>query len=249
MMTSYASPTVQTRSDEATVDLWVLRTFIDQATPHSGALSGAILRSPEAVGNQRQHLSTKAGLPEVVYIDDPVLGIAQVFTPSRQRPFAGYPVIAAAWLLHERGFPVDTMRLSAGEVPVWRSDSGEMAMRMPAGWLTPQRFVRHDSLEELHAFRVGRDRVVRWAWVPGEERTVSAVFTIPDHPPGAGVSAGIAASLAATIGEPLTIRQGNGSLCRVVPIPGGDVNVRGRVALERVDRISWPPLTSDLGAD
>ncbi len=220
------------------MDLWVLRSLVDSALPGSGALSAAIVDGADVPVADRQRLATRLGLPEVVFVDDASSHAVRVFTPKRERPFAGYPLMATAWLLDDVGHSNGIMHVPAGRVTVRRSAPAEVTMHYPVAWQVYRTYEEFASVEELEELPSWTDATVRWAWESRAAGTVRARFTIPDHPPAEGVSVGIAATLAVEVGLPLILRLGNNALCFAAPRSDGTVEVRGTVLLERVESIS-----------
>jgi len=74
---------------------------------------------PEAA---MQEIATENGFSETIFIDWRAGGIphVRIFTPGRELPFAGHPLVGAAWVLGMIGpGTVDRMTCEVGEIPFW----------------------------------------------------------------------------------------------------------------------------------
>lgn len=69
-------------------------------------------------------MAAELGFSETVFVDDPATGTIRIFTPSTELAFAGHPTVGCAWLLAERGSPVESLRVSSGHIPTWASFGG-----------------------------------------------------------------------------------------------------------------------------
>lgn len=94
----------------------VLSVFVG---PHgaSGNPLGVFLDGAAIPASERQPIAARLGFSETVFVDDPATGELAIFTPATELPFAGHPLVGAAWLLAEQGqAPPQTLRPHAGEV-------------------------------------------------------------------------------------------------------------------------------------
>jgi trans-2,3-dihydro-3-hydroxyanthranilate isomerase len=67
-----------------------------------------------------QEIATDNGFSETIFIDwrEPGMPSVRIFTPSTELPFAGHPLVGAAWVLCGLGpDTVHTMRCGVGEIP------------------------------------------------------------------------------------------------------------------------------------
>jgi predicted PhzF superfamily epimerase YddE/YHI9 len=177
-----------------------------------------------------QAIAAGLGFSETVFVDtaDPATPSVRIHTPVRELPFAGHPLVGAAWHLAREGRPPDALRCAAGDVAV-RVD-GEVVWIRPSmtfpvhpveqpglgGWAEPveaavasmplrYRVVRLAEPADVAAVRPPApvDHLLVWAWeVP--DRVVRARFFasgsgVPEDP--ATGSAAIA--LAAVLGPDL----------------------------------------------
>jgi len=229
------------------IELYVLRVFTTDK-PGSGGACGVIFDPTTRLSEaDRQQIASNRRLPEIVYIDDLEDASAQVFTPSRQRAYAGYPLIAAAWLLCHQGYLVHAMCPPAGSVPV-RVDAHSAFLSLPLAWVRPYEFQEMKDpaalrVETMHGVTTrsdlsNHDRVVLWAWSDHIGRRVVTKSTIPDHPHGQGISASIALALGAAVGTPLLVEQGNSSICAVASGNDGVLEVGGHVTLDGLERLN-----------
>jgi len=218
--------------------LYVLRTFVDRNVVGSGAVSGVVLDACGISEQQRQRIASEKGLPEIVFVDDFERGIVQIFTASRQRPYAGYPLVATAWLLSQINGPIKVITPPAGSTLVRYKGNGDISLRIPDGWIRRHTFEQYPSVKELQQIYPPSDDVIRWAWHKEGNRAIFARFTIPDHVPGSGVSAAITAALGIEVTIPLLVTQGNYAICEVLRHEDIDgVWVSGAVVLERITQL------------
>lgn len=229
------------------IELYVLRAFASTDKPGSGGVCGVIFDPTTRLSEvDRQQIASNRRLPEIVYVDDLENAAVQVFTPSRQRAYAGYPLIAAAWLLCRQGYRVHAMCPPAGSVPA-RVDAHGAFLSLPLAWVHPYEFqeVKDPAAlcgEIMHGRTTrsdisNHDRVVLWAWSDPTARKVVMKSTIPDHPYGQGISASIALALGAAVGTPLLVEQGDFSICTVVSGNDGVLEVGGYVTLDGLERL------------
>jgi len=148
-----------------------------------------------------------------VFIDNHHLGIVRVYTPSRERSHAGYPLLGAAWLLHQQGWSLSVLHCPWGPVQVRCMDNGAH-MTIPHSWFVSIALEEVRDVVALRAMNPRTDRVVLWSH-DGHGRVVVRC-TIPDHPPGEGVSASVAAAVAAAVGTPLEVELGCQSQAQVL---------------------------------
>ena len=214
--------------------LHVVRVFTSPDGRHGNPL-GVFLDGASVPEERRQAVAADLGFSETVFVDNHAGGAIRIFTPATELAFAGHPTVGTAWLLRERGMPVGALRPPAGEVPVtYGHDLTAVAARPE--WAP--RFNHHElaSPEEVDALDgpPGGDEVgAAWAWEDEAAGRVRArVFAIgygifEDEATGAA-----AVLLAARLGRAIEIRQGRGSIIHARPVPGGRVEVSGRVVLD-----------------
>lgn len=80
-----------------------------------------------------QQIATELGFSETVYIDWMEGGTpsVRIFTPARELPFAGHPLVGAAWTLSQIGpGTVSSMTCGVGEIP-YRTDDGVVWVDTP----------------------------------------------------------------------------------------------------------------------
>lgn len=212
---------------------FVLRVLGSQDIRGSGGLVGVAPGSLCPTTEERQRFAAVQQLPEIVFVDDPELGHVQVFTPSRQRRYAGYPLIGAAWLLHKCGYRVECVVPPAGRMDV-EFFAEKIFLWLSEDWLgefETREFT--DISEAIYAGVSSSDAVVNWVGIENPRESVFASFTIPDHPAGQGISASVAAALGSLLGTPLTVCQGNSSVMEVLARGARGLLVGGNVVVER----------------
>ena len=105
---------------------YVLRVFT--RGDDGGNLLGVVTDVTGLADPVMQEIATDNGFSETVFIDwrEPGMPSVRIFTPKMELPFAGHPLVGAAWVLCGLGpNAVHTMRCAVGEIP-FRLD-GDMA--------------------------------------------------------------------------------------------------------------------------
>ncbi|WP_236240873.1 PhzF family phenazine biosynthesis protein [Streptomyces sp. CC228A] len=175
----------------------------------------------------RQELARRLGHSETVFVDDPERGALDIYTPSVRLPFAGHPVVGAAWLLD-----LEVLDLPVGEV--WARQDGEFTwIEARAEWAPPRTLRRYASAAEVDALPVPPvgEWTYAWAW---EDEAAGRVRARAFPGRGDGVdedeATGAAALLlTAELGRALNIIQGRGSQIMTAPGPDGVIELGGRV--------------------
>lgn len=217
----------------ATSALTVLRVFVGPGG-NAGNPLGVFLDGGAVPEDRRQSVAEQLGFSETVFIDHPGRGELRIHTPTVELPFAGHPLVGAAWLLEHTGHAVQTLRPPAGEVATWREDDVTWIRARPE-WPTPFELneLPSPAAVERHPVPADEDAMLNiWAWEDEAQGRVRArVF-----PRAIGVSedeatGGAAVGFAAHLGRPVTIHQGTGSVIAARPGPDGTVEVGGRCLL------------------
>jgi trans-2,3-dihydro-3-hydroxyanthranilate isomerase len=97
---------------------YVLRVFTrgDEGGNHLGVVTDVTGLPDRAM----QEIAAENGYSETVFIDwrSPGIPAVRIFTPAQELPFAGHPLVGAAWVLGMIGpATVDTMTCGVGEIP------------------------------------------------------------------------------------------------------------------------------------
>ncbi len=210
--------------------LHVLRVFVGEGGT-GGNPPGVFLDGARVPERDRQQVAADLGFSETVFVEDPARGEMRIFTPKAELPFAGHPLVGAAWLLARKGFAVPVLCPPAGEVPV-RTENDLTFISGRPEWTPPFELLEFDSPAEVEALTGppdGRDLAGVWAWEDREAGRVRVRVFAPrlgveeDEATGAH-----AVRLAARLGRAITIRQGKGSLILAEPQPDGTVQIGGR---------------------
>lgn len=212
-------------------DIDVLRVFCAGDGRHGNALG--VVRDGRTHPDEasRQALAKELGFSETVFVDDPERGNVDIYTPGVRLPFAGHPLVGAAWLLD-----LEVVQPPAGEV--WVRGDGEFTwIEARAEWAPPRTLRRYGSAEEVDALDVPEpgEWVYAWAW---EDEAAGRVRARGFPGRGDGIdedeATGAAALLlTAELGRALNITQGRGSQLLTAPGPDGVIELGGRVRLER----------------
>jgi predicted PhzF superfamily epimerase YddE/YHI9 len=212
--------------------LHVVRVFCSADGRHGNPL-GVFLDGPAIQTPHRQAVAARLGFSETVFVDDAVAGVVDIRTPTTALPFAGHPLVGTAWLLEQRGTPVDVLRPPAGVVATWRADDGVRWIRGRAEWAPPMELRRYASPADVDALAAppdGADFVDCWAWADEALAIVRSRVFAPAFGIDEDEATGAAAvRLVTHLGRPVTIRQGVGSLIHARPGPGGSAEIGGRV--------------------
>lgn len=214
----------------------LLRVFVDQFGHHGNQL-GVFLNGNEVSGQARLGIAKRLGYSELVFIDDGRRGTVRIYSPGAELPFAGHPLVGAAWLLGRmRPSPLSVLRPPAGEVPTWKEGQATW-IRSRHGWLPDWEQVQLTSPASIAALVPSpkHDFTQFWAWDDESTGTVRArVFAdrIGIREDEACGSASL--YLAHRLNRPLRIIHGAGSLINARPGPEGFAEVGGNVVLDEI---------------
>lgn len=225
------------QSGELVSLLHVLKVFVgedEDGNPVGGNPLGVFLDGHEVASDERQAVARDLGFSETVFVDDAERGELRIFTPARELPFAGHPLVGTAWLMLGEGFSLKSLNPPAGEVPV--RQSGEMTyIAGRPGWAPEFEHVQFDSPHEVEALSGtpdGYGHVGVWAWEDEEAGRVRVRVFVPELGVAEDEATGAhAVRLAAELGRSLVIRQGAGSIILAEPKPDGMVEIGGKVEL------------------
>ncbi|MFF9864178.1 PhzF family phenazine biosynthesis protein [Streptomyces sp. NPDC013953] len=175
----------------------------------------------------RRALARDLGFSETVFVDDPERGAVDIHTPTVRLPFAGHPLVGAAWLLD-----LEVVNPPAGEV--WVRHDGEFTwITARPEWAPPRTLRQYASAAEVEALDVPPpgDWVYAWAW---EDEAAGRVRARAFPGRGDGIdedeATGAAALLlSARLNRALNITQGRGSQLLTAPGPDGFIELGGRV--------------------
>ncbi|GAA2947797.1 PhzF family phenazine biosynthesis protein [Streptomyces flavovirens] len=223
----------------------VLRVFCGPDGRHGNPL-GVVRDGRRYPGNDaRQTLARELGFSETVFVDDPERGTVDIRTPGLRLPFAGHPLVGAAWLLD-----LGVLELPIGDVFA-RQDGEFTWITARPEWVTPRTLEQYASAAEIEALTEppkGEGWLYVWAWEDEAAGRVRArAFPRGTDERGDARSAGTGAGpvggeedeatgaaallLCARLGRALNITQGRGSQILTAPAPDGTVEVGGRVLL------------------
>lgn len=233
-------------------ELHVLRVFIGPdgrgGNPLGVFVDGAVIDPA-----RRQAVAAGLGFSETVFVDsidaggnhgDHGEGVAasatvRIFTPAAELPFAGHPTVGTAWLLDERGLPVDVLRCPAGDVRTWAEDDGRRWIRARSEWVHDFAVDQLASVADVDAAvgpPMGDPGRYVWAWEDEPAGRLRSRYFATDYGILEDEATGAAAvRMGHRLGRDLVIRQGIGSELVVRPNPAaGTVDVGGRAELVEV---------------
>lgn len=211
------------------IEVTVLRVFCGEDGSHGNPL-GIVLAGSAVAIDDRQAMAARLGYSETVFVDDPREGRIQIFTPEVEMPFAGHPSVGTAWFLRREGFEIDALRPSAGKVPV-RYDAELTFIAARPEWAPPfeLRQLEDQAAVEAHPI-VEQGLVYVWAWIDEEAGRVRTRSFVPDAGIAEDEATGAAAvRLCGSLGRPIEIHQGVGSVIHAKPVNDGLVEIGGRV--------------------
>ena len=185
--------------------------------------------------DRRQAIATQLGYSETVFVDERDRGELRIFTPATELPFAGHPLVGTAWLMAERGHRPDVLRPPAGEVGV-RFDEDLVFITAEAEWAPATEWLELGSPAEVDALEDAPEGVpaqYAWAWIDEVAGTVRS----RSFAPGYGIeedeaTGSLGLALAARLGRPIEIHQGESSKLLARPLDDGRAEVGGRVLPE-----------------
>jgi predicted PhzF superfamily epimerase YddE/YHI9 len=212
-------------------ELHVLRVFC-KGNGHAGNLLGVFPGHPAVPAAARQAVASDLGFPETVFVDDLAEGRIAIFTPVVELPFAGHPLVGAAWLLKQRRTSLSVLRPAAGEVPI--TDHGEMTWVRAKPEYSPawERVELSDASEVLGLDGPpgGLGHVQAWAWQDEQRGILRSRVFASDYGIAEDPATGSAAvALCAELNRELEIIQGPDgaeSEIYVRPSAAGQVDLR-----------------------
>lgn len=97
----------------------VLKVFVgpggEGGNPLGVVVEGSAVPNPAL----RQAIAAHLNYSETVFVDDPETALLRIYTPVRELPFAGHPLVGTSWLLARSGRRPAELRPPAGTVPTW----------------------------------------------------------------------------------------------------------------------------------
>lgn len=205
------------------LEVQVLRVFTREGA--GGNHLGVVMGTAGITGPAMQDAARTLGFSETVFVD--LAGdraFARIFTPGAELPFAGHPLVGAAWWLGRLGRAVGVIDCGVGPVTVGSDDAGawiEPPFDQPvepgtldvSGWAVPERtwdvlmpvryhLLRFAGPREVEALAVPRPpitEVLAWAWGPGPGQVTARFFApgvgVPEDPATGSAAVALAAAL------------------------------------------------------
>jgi predicted PhzF superfamily epimerase YddE/YHI9 len=201
----------------------VLRVFTN-AAGESGNSLGVVRDAAGIERARRQEIATELGFSETVFVEEETR--LQIFTPRVELPFAGHPLVGCAWLLQR---PV--LHPPAGAVEGRVEGEHAWIVARPE-WSPAFQRRRLETPTAVDSFEPpARGNLQVWAWQDEDRDTIrSRVFAPDEGIPEDPATGSASIVLCAALGRALAIEQGPGCRIETQPLPGGFVELGGRVA-------------------
>lgn len=218
--------------------LHVLRVFANEDGEWGNPL-GVFLDGSGITVECRPRIAAQLGFSETVFVEDRGSGRIRIHTPEVELPFAGHPTVGTAWLMTREGSPVPALMTDAGRVGV-RVDGSSAYATAPPEWAPDFEYVQLGSPADVRALRPDPRRqrnLYAWAWIDEAAGTLGSRAFVPLAGIEEDEATGSAAlALCASLGRPIVIHQGHGSVLQAKPSSGGRIEVGGRVVLDEMRR-------------
>ena len=210
----------------------LLNVFTAEDGSHGNPLAVFLDSAVVPTAEERQRVAADLGYSETVFVDDVDAGELRIFTPGTELPLAGHPLVGTAWLIAREHGSCDLLRPPAGEVATW-DEAGLRWIRARPEWGPPFELRQYDSPAEIDALDGppgGLGHADCWAWIDERAGVVrSRAFVPAAGVPEDEATGSAALRLAAHLGRPVEIRQGEGSVLHARPGPDGTAEVGGHV--------------------
>lgn len=225
------------------VEVHVVNVFADAEGRHGNPL-GVVLECAGLSDERKQAIATELNFSETVFVDDVAEATLRIFTPVRELPLAGHPLVGTAWLLERvTGKALTTLRpLKAAKVETW-NEGGITWIRTRFEDLPPWQFVQLEEPGEVEGLPVPPgpefDLHEFWAWQDEAAGTVRARVFASSHSIAEDEATGSGAlRLIQKLNRPLVITQGRGSVLHARPAEEpGRGEVGGRVVKVGVRKV------------
>ncbi|MBR7837495.1 PhzF family phenazine biosynthesis protein [Actinospica durhamensis] len=215
----------------------VVRVFADETGAFGNEL-GVVFDAAGLPSELGVRLTAHLGFSETVFVDDLERAELRIFTPARELPLAGHPLVGTAHVLAEvTGRVPEVLRPRlADPVDTWQ-DGGLSWIRANTAYAPEFGFTKLDSPAAVEALAPDPAQYPHdqfWAWIDEPAGLLRARTFVASMGMGEDEATGSAAMLQARAhGRELTIRQGRGSVIRVRPAAReGWSEVGGRVVGE-----------------
>lgn len=216
--------------------LHVLRVFANEDGEWGNPL-GVFMDGSRIPVEHRPGIAAQLGFSETVFVEDRASGRIHIHTPEVELPFAGHPTVGTAWLMAREGTPVRALITNAGRVGV-RVDGALAYAAAPPEWSPDFEYVQFDSPADVRALPPDPERgtnLYAWAWIDEAAGTLRSRAFVPLAGIEEDEATGSAAlALCASLGRPVVIHQGHGSVLQARPSSDGQVEVGGRVVLDEM---------------
>jgi Phenazine biosynthesis-like protein len=218
----------------------IIDVFVDAAGHFGGGL-GVIQDENRAItDSQRRSLAKELGYEETVFINNAVARDVSVYTPQREIPFAGQPMLGVAWLLPQLlDRPIADLHCLGGKIDTWQS-SDFTWIRANLDLMPPWNIRQLPTVEAVEKLTISDaaslPHTVAWAWadeIMGQVR--ARTFAVDwDIPAEVQTNGSGSMKLAGILQRDIQIKHGNGSLIYAKPEVANFASLGGRVDARQV---------------
>lgn len=218
----------------------ILDVFVDLEGNYGGGL-GVVLDDHRVIADaERKSITRQLGYEETVFVNDLKLSDVSVYTPQREVPFAGQPMIGTAWLLGQlNDEPIQTIHCLGGTIDTWRLSEltwvrAKLDIMPP--WNIKQLPGPKDVESLVFSNAEAMPHTLAWAWADEARgkiraRTFAVDWDIPFEVETNGSGSMI---LASKLKRNVQIQHGKGSIIYAKPVGTDHAALGGRVKERQV---------------
>jgi len=212
----------------------LLQVFTDAQGMYGDAASIVIDEDRHIGDDERQAMAGKLNTGETIFINDIANVKISVMHPRGEIDFAGVGVLATAWLLTKlRGKTTEHIEGRGGMITTWQ-DGDITWVRASLTTMPAWQYKQLDTAKAVELIKLQETTALQhtmvWAWIDQSKGTIRARTFASDWdiPEAQGNGSG-AMVLAATLGRPIEIIHGEGSVIFARPAEGNCADIGGRV--------------------
>jgi predicted PhzF superfamily epimerase YddE/YHI9 len=218
----------------------IVDVFVDGSGNFGGGMGIIIDENRSLTDSERQALAGRLGYEEAIVINNVAKNDVSIYTPQREIPFAGQPLVGAAWQLSRlHAQPITAIHCLGGEIRTWQAGGLtwiRAGLDIMPGWNIKQ-VPSPDEVERLAASDAGSlPHTLVWAWINEAKGQIRArTFAVDwEIVPEVETNGSGSMMLAHLLKRNLHIRHGKGSLIHAKAEDGNYASVGGRVITRNV---------------